>query len=244
MLGRLTFGCASAVSRRAEKVSLQLPAEEARGSRRTQRLAGDEECLLGGLGCNVGHNAGTCLFSSFALNSRPEILSTAILQDHLWSEKCICPSLYTNFGLSSSGVGFGELYLFVFFLAFFFFFKERAVFLRSSLDVSDTEPGLSNTYKAQGSETGVIPICPFPPSPRWGEKRTTQTVVIIGTKEGCLGRIREGFPKRRCCCGSLCPQAGHLPQEECMCGWRLVVVWAGGVKQKPADPLEDFKDCT
>ena len=106
------------------------------------------------------------------------------------------------------------------------------------------EPGLSNTYKAQGSETGVIPICPFPPSPRWGEKRTTQTVVIIGTKEGCLGRIREGFPKRRCCCGSLCPQAGHLPQEECMCGWRLVVVWAGGVKQKPADPLEDFKDCT
>ena len=89
-----------------------------------QRLAGDEECLLGGLGCDVGHDAGTCLFSSFALNSRPESLSTAILQDHLWSEKCICPGLYTNFGLSSSGVGFGELYLFVFFLAFIFLKRE------------------------------------------------------------------------------------------------------------------------
>lgn len=115
------------------------------------------------------------------------------------------------------------------FLPFFFFFKERAVFLRSSLDVSDTELGLSNTYKARGSETGVIPICPFPPSPRWGEKRTTQTVMITGTKEGRPGRIKEGFPKRRCCCGSLCPQPGHLPQEECMYVWLEALWWGGQV---------------
>ena len=76
----------------------------------------------------VGHDAGTCLFSNFALNSRPEILSTAILQDHLWNEKCICPGFYTNFGLSSSGVGFGELYLFGFFLAFFFSLKRELYF--------------------------------------------------------------------------------------------------------------------
>ena len=69
------------------------------------------------------------------------------------------------------------------------------------------ESGLSCTYKALSSET---PIRPFPPSSGWGD-------VIIGSKEGCPERIREGFPKRRHYHGVGVPRQGS-------CQWSSICV--------------------
>lgn len=85
---------------------------------------------------------------------------------------------------------------------------------------------LATLNKARGSETGVISICSFPPIPGWGEKRTTQMVVIIGTKEGSPGRIREGFPKKpRMLPWESVTRQGTCHGRECLCGRRL----CGGV---------------
>ena len=84
---------------------------------------------------------------------------------------------------------------------------------------------LATLNKARGSETGVIPICPFPPIPQWGEKRTAQMVVIIGTKEGSPGRIRKVSQKRDADMGVCVPRQGTCRWREHLCGWRL----CGGV---------------